>query len=596
LAVIDELLAPSTVAESPSRAPEFRVNSPAVNPFITPGPIAITRSHENDYFDLEWTEGDQLSPTQASASFIDDVVERSKRDAARHAQSPRAWTNLGSALMGAGQIDEAVGAFERALALDSSHYPAAAHLARVKFLQGELDEAWDRALALGKQFPDDAVAPMMLAGVAVRRGQFDLAIEQLTLATTLDAKSPLPPYLLGMVLLGLRRVREAIARLKAAVRLDSRSPVLQRGLGVGYAASGDLSRAIRAFKTSLALDPNASETAHALGRVLMQHGDVESATQVLSEFVAAHAGDRVAHELLAQSYRLREQYGIARRHLLIVLNSWDGDESSEATNERARLMNNIGVLYASESNFKLAESWYTKSLRVSENSVPFQNLYGVYRELGEAGAARRVLDRWLSVCPDDHNAMLFSAISQADTGDREVGMLELRRLTELESLAPRAYAALGSLLSDNERDLDSALVLMSEAYQRFPGESAIANNLAYVHLMRGEPHEARQVLERVPQAEIADSEYLTATWGLLHLWEGDAGAAIDDYRAAEAFARRRGRPSLAKTLRQKMHLELARHFKRIGEQQKAAAEVKEGLAIRGKQQYRDDLRFLRDNL
>ena len=53
---------------------------------------------------------------------------------------------------------------------------------------------------------------------------------------------------------------------------------------------------------------------------------------------------------------------------------------------------------------------------------------------------------------------------------------------------------------------------------------------------------------------------------------------------------------MAQTARQKMHLELARHYLRAGDSSLASSEIKEGLAIGGKKNYKEDLRTLMDRL
>jgi tetratricopeptide (TPR) repeat protein len=169
-------------------------------------------------------------------------------------------------------------------------------------------------------------------------------------------------------------------------------------------------------------------------------------------------------------------------------------------------------------------------------------------------------------------------------------------LIETGTGGPAPYSAVGALLSDQNGDLDKAIKVLKAGYQKYPRDSSIANNLAYVHLMRGEPAEARQILEKLSSEEIASSVFLTATWGLLRLWEGDISNAVRYYSAAQGLARQRGRPRLAQTARQKMHLELARHFLRLGDGNRASAEAKQGLSVGGSTKYKEELRVLRDRL
>ena len=72
----------------------------------------------------------------------------------------------------------------------------------------------------------------------------------------------------------------------------------------------------------------------------------------------------------------------------------------------------------------------------------------------------------------------------------------------------------------------------------------------------------------------------TATWGLLHLWEGDLERGAELYREAVATATSQGDRKLASKVRQKMHLEVARAQVRCGNLDEAARHVEQGLKVR----------------
>ncbi len=592
--MIETLSTKPAMEELPSAEPEFRVNSPASDHFIAAGPIDVVKS--DDEFHLAWREPGYQVRTREAENFLDDAVARSSRDVDKHPSSPRARTNLGVALMNADQVDEAIREFELALTIDPSHYAALAHLMTARFRRGEVDQAKRLAASLRQQFPADTVGPIMLACIAVRHGQSERAVVVLEDAIRSNQKSPLPRYLLGMVLMARHQNRKAIAHLKAATRLDPHSAAFQRGLGVVYAVHGDLTRAARAFKTSLALSPYAVESICGLAKILMKQGDAESAIQLLSDYLSRHGDDRVVQELLAQAYRTERHFGEVRRHLLQALRSLEGDESPGAVTECARLMNNLGVACLSLSDLTTAEQWFRRSLDLVPHPTAFKNLHEVCLELHGSKSVRQVVDQWLDNCPQDDDVQVLAAINHAEDGDRQHGIRELRELINRGVVTPRALSGLGALLSDDEGSLDEALDVLREAHDRFPEETGILNNLAYVHLMRGEPNEARKVLENVKVEDCKSSVYLTATWGLLKLWEGDLSAAVEFYSSAAKLASSLGKRMLARTARQKMHLELARHFLLEGDRQKAATEAKKGLLIRGNSKYQESLRHIHDRL
>jgi len=592
--VIETALPTSTTEELPSPAPLFRVDSPAVNPFVTPGPISFTRT--DDHLGLAWDDEAIAPDNRESVRLAEDFVSQSRRDVERYPNSPRSLANLGAALMAAGREAEAVEAFGMAVAIDPANYTALAHLARVHLLRDELDAAATFAGTLRVHYPTDPVPSLILGCVAVRRGDVETAVRELKSAANADRNSTLPHYLLGMVLLGAHREREAIAQLRAAIRLDEHSPALQRGLGVAFASIGDLGRAIRAFRTSLALDPRAPETVHALGRVLLQRGDTDSAVNLLAEFAARFPSDRVAQELLADAYRKQEQFRSAKKHLLNALGALDGDSSPEAGIERGRLMNNVGAASASLGDLAEAERWYLRALGNSPHPVIYRNLFGVYSLLQQKASAARLLAAWRTDFPNDDVAALHWAAEQFDTSNQAQSISELRRLTQSVTVSARAYSTLGTLLADHLRDMEAATSVLEEGFGRFPDSSLIANNLAYVYLMRGMPTRARQILETAHSDDIAESVHITATWGLLCLWEGDVVSARRYYESAARIAQGSGLSLLAKTARQKMHLELARFFIRNKNTEQAKLEVRAGLMMGGNKRYKEDLLTIRDSL
>ena len=592
--MIEMVLDNLATEERASPAPAFLVNSPTLNPFVAPGPVVVVERDE--HFDLEWTNEDGARPTQSAANLAEEFVVRSKREAQLHSRSPRAWTNLGVALLAADRGPEATEAFGEALRRDGEHYPALAHLARLRLVEDNLFEAERLATRLHELFPQDAVARMMLGWIALRRGDGDQAVREITAAAKLDPASALPKYLLGMVCLSMRRTRDAIAYLRQATRLDDRSPTLQRGLGVAYAAVGDLVRAIRALRTSVALDPGAPETVHALGRVLMQRGDVQAGVDLLSSFIDKNPNDLAGQELLAHGYRTLNDHRSVRRHLQRALENLEGDDSAESNEVRARLMNNIGAACASAGVLGEAERWYRKAVDAAPHPITFRNLSGIYAERQEGESERRILKQWLEMFPDDEEAALRVAIQLTENGEVARGIRELRRLTGSVSVAVRAYAALGYALADFQGELHVAIEILEDGYERFRGDAGIANNLAYVYLRNGNATEARRVLEEVADQDVESSVYLTATWGLLLLCEGDVDAAQSQYDKAARLAEQKGVSILARTVRQKMHLELARHYLAAENPQLAAGEIEKGLAIGGRKWYAAELRELRSRV
>jgi hypothetical protein len=100
--------------------------------------------------------------------------------------------------------------------------------------------------------------------------------------------------------------------------------------------------------------------------------------------------------------------------------------------------------------------------------------------------------------------------------------------------------------------------------------------------------EGRKLLEQHQELLEAraeqDSSYrvlLVATWGLLHILEGDLEGGAKLYRRAARIGMRAGDRQGAQAAIQKMHLELARTFVARKEIDAAQKEVTAGLLVRG---------------
>src|SRR5260370_41713383 len=118
----------------------------------------------------------------------------------------------------------------------------------------------------------------------------------------------------------------------------------------------------------------------------------------------------------------------------------------------------------------------------------------------------------------------------------------------------------------------------------------MAKNLAYASVEPGQPKQARCILASSPLIEefSMTTIALTATQGLLKLWEGNLSGGEEDYRQAEALARQHQAGVLAERVRQKRHLEVARFYERRGELDPALEEVTKGLKFKRPTTYRED--------
>jgi Flp pilus assembly protein TadD len=586
------ILSTSTPTENFSaflRERQFELDPPCTNTFIPCAMVSFIQ--QTGRVDIRWNEGFLHSArTVASGKILDEILSRAQRDVRRFPESARAHTNLGLALINRNQLEDAATEFESALSLDGKHYVAAVNLARVRVVQAQFSQAKELYSEIQESNPADSAPPMGLAYIAMREGDFDGAIAKLKLVLRLDDKSALARYQLAVALLALSKPKEAITHLRVATSIEVRSPAVHQALAVAYTMSGDLRRAVRSFKAALTLDPSMREAVHGLSNVLLRSERPEDATQLLTSYLEKRPDDDTARENLARAYKEQKRYSASRAQLLTVLASVKS-RKDDTSHQQTRLMNNIAASYAAEGDLEEGERWINKAIALSPDYHPFPylNLARFYMRGNQLLKAERTIRDCRQRFPEDQEGCYLMALCQVRQGRSEEAIEELRLLIQGGNAQAGTYSFLASLLMEKMRDWKRALVVLNQGYELFPEDIGIINNLAYAHLSSGEVTMARSILRSVPSSA-PPNVYLTCTKGLLLLWEGNIPEGQGRYLEAERMARQDGRWDLAKTVIQKMHLELARAFSRGGDFRSALTEVEKGLKVKSENDsYHEDL-------
>lgn len=568
----------------------FHVGPPASNPLVATARASFTE--QANTFSMEWDESLFREPgAEPWRAHLEDVISRSQREVDRCPLSARIQINHGLALLNSGQLEEAIRAFDKALELNPKAYLAAVNLARVKVMQGKLDEAGNIYAGLQRTYPDDQTLLISRAYIALRRERPKEAVSLLKKIIKLDKDGPLPRYYMAISLLSLGKPGEAISHLRAATKHSVRIPELYHALGLAYAFAGDPKRSVRSFKIALVLKPDFKEAVHGLANVFLKQERSEEVIQLLSSYLAQDSEDISGRELLALAFKESKQYSAARAQLLriyMLIGRTDEDKA-----DRTRLMNNIGVCSAFLSDYENAKRWLSDSIELDpkEDAISYTNLARVYFETGAVEKALRVLQECKNEFPEDQGVRLIISAILARQGHYDSAIEELKDVAKKDAEAG-VYASLGWLYSDGKQDLDTALKVLKRGNKRHPENWIILNNLAYVCLLRGDVEAARSALGLMPET-LKTEVFPLATRGLLRLWEGDLEGGRRLYEEAERTARQQGRHNLVRRVRQKKHLEIARAYTRKSSYHEAMAEIHRGLSVkRGAELYGRDLRML----
>ncbi len=170
---------------------------------------------------------------------------------AQRPANPRGHFGLGVAYASLGQLDEAIGHYQDALALD----------------------------------PDDARTHNNLAIVYARQGWKADAVKEYETALRLQPAHAEAHNNLGVLLVEQGRTDEAIAHYQAAIQSDSNWAGAHNNLGNALAKAGRLAEATEAYRAALRLEPDSANAHNNLAALLVQLGKSDEALAEYTEAV-----------------------------------------------------------------------------------------------------------------------------------------------------------------------------------------------------------------------------------------------------------------------------------------------------------------------
>lgn len=242
---------------------------------------------------------------------LDNALGAFQRAVALHDDYPQAWHNLGHALRAQGQIEPAIEAFERAVALSPGYRLARLNLGITLFNLDRGVEALACFDALLAREPRDAEA-MMYAGLSLQLlGRFDEAKQRYEQAIALAPDLSSAHYYLGVLLNERMDTQGALAALERALQLDTHNIDAWVELAGVYEQSGQLEKAEDAVRkaSELAADHPALQLEAA--KLERRRGDAEAAARTLQSIDPRQLMPRLAQQYFFETGTALDRVGNA---------------------------------------------------------------------------------------------------------------------------------------------------------------------------------------------------------------------------------------------------------------------------------------------
>ncbi len=426
-----------------------------------------------------------------------------RRAIQRNPTSPDYHSNLGQFYFSLGNLQDALLALERALALRGDHPEATFNLGNTLQALGQFQragECWRRYIRqrpldpnghnnLGNSLralrrPQEAL-PHYQEALRLEAGHVDALVNcGAALAELWRHKEAIPCYEralalrpslpeaennLANALQSLGRWEEALAHYQAALRMRPLYPEAHNNLGALYQAMGRAKEARACFEEALRQKPDFWEARGNIGNLLQEERRYGEAIEVYREILRLVPDSVETHNNLGNSLqelgryedamacyrealRLRPAYFPAHANMGNTLRRQGCYAEAQACYERSLAMeprfvealNNFGVLLHDMGRFEDAIARFEQALAIRP-AYPdaFINLANVYREHGRLEPAVEALDRAIELRPNHPFAWNNRGACLIEQGRIEESIASYHRALEL---APDYHLAYSNLL------------------------------------------------------------------------------------------------------------------------------------------------------
>ncbi|MEO5989985.1 MAG: tetratricopeptide repeat protein [Candidatus Eisenbacteria bacterium] len=499
----------------------------------------------------------------------------------------------GRSLEQAGDIDEALSEYYRALALDPGSRALLVRISEAAARKGERVrslEFAERALVLA---PADARANWLKGTALFQMERAADALGPLEAACAADSENAEYARTLARVAEVLERRDLVLRSYSRVVWLDPDDSESWFQLAAAQARSGDFGAADSSLAESLDLNPIRPGALFLKGWIRESLGFTDEAIELYQQHLLVHTKDLTTRrrlvELLAQDKQYAKAHALAQQ--VVVARPQDPDAlqmladlafALGRASEGERVLSQLRALDADEPEFvarsvqvmsrhgkgrdgaRLAEAWAAarpgdvrgmmlaaRALATSgqldsaaararravaaapDSSEPRRLLVQVLRQGKHFPQAEQQIAELLRRRPADVALLLELGMVREEMGDVEGAIAAGRDALRLQPELPPVLNFLGYMLADHDRDLDDAESMLERAVQRDPENGAYLDSLGWLYYRKGRHADARRLLERALAETGGDPvihEHLGDVYSALHL----PGLAREQYRLSLA--------------------------------------------------------------
>jgi Flp pilus assembly protein TadD len=458
---------------------------------------------------------------------------------------------------------------------------------------GQVDAADEMFRKLDTQKYGDA--SLRLAEHYISEGDFAEAQKHVNRALEFDILDWRAQIVAGTLSLVRGDYRHAIRHYRVALDGRPNSSLIYANLAISQYLLGNVGKALKEIRKSIALNPTNKNALTFLADVSIGgKRDLGIVTRYLESYLIYHPESKTIIERLAKAHYVLEDYS----SVINVL------ERAKQYVDNPSIWNNIGAAYASKRNLRTAMLYFHKALQVedvySDRGAEFAttNLVAALVDLGKYTEAEEIAETYITECPDERYiedkvlskmTAIFVWILICRGRHKDAIRLAAKSLQHTNvniTLKLRLSQILSSQFSVAQSQLDEAYRYARQGYDALwetdediepDMANMIVNNLVFVLIEQGKMEEAQTLIRTLRTNVSRGAEFAYATKGLYALRRGDVEKGEQLYKMAIGRTENSKQKNL---FRQKLYLELGKHWINSGDRRRAEQNLKKAVKLK----------------
>jgi putative PEP-CTERM system TPR-repeat lipoprotein len=471
----------------------------------------------------------------------DNALTAAEALAVKMPDNPAPLNMKGAALLGKGDQQGAIKAFEAALGIQPDFLPAHLNLAQVDVMSGDTAAAKVRYKKVLSYDASNMKALLALATLAESAGQINEAEKWLKKAYKNHPGDNKPAEMLVEYYLRQGDETQAMDFAREMTIARPRDPNALRLQAMVQLRAGDEKAAMDTLKTLIEVTPRSPNVYFSLATIQLKQKQRRSARDNLQKALQLKSDYPVAQMTLGRLDIAEKDFDAA----LAIASALQKAHPDAAYGDEL-----VGDVYLGRKEYPQAEAAYVAAYGKTPSAHIAKKIYHARNSSGESEGARQALRDWLARQPDDADTRMILATSLQIEGmnseaideyllvlkhdpdnlttlnniawlyqeaGNPAGLSYAERAHELAPDRPEVTDTLGWLLVQNG-DINRGLLLLQEAAVKAPHMPDIRYHMVVALDMAGRRGEARKELNRllksgVTFADIDKARALRDQWG-----------------------------------------------------------------------------------